>query len=215
MTRRLGRVVALGLGLGLAACGGSSKHSTATHPATTPTAASSPLAPYLLRNGDGGFEVFGTPVDQPTVAQWVAVSQSTAADGRRVSSEGFRGALEQDTATTSGGSGLDFVLELGSAAAATDEQAVQLREDIAAQGHVHVTRFSVPGIPGSTGIAAFGGKQGSAANVLFTEGRCLLLVGDGEAGSNYKAQVLTGAQAIYRRGTASSGPCAKANQLKL
>lgn len=213
MTRRLGALFALAVGL--AACGGGSKHSTATHPATTPTAASSPLAPYLLRNGDGGFEVFGTPIDQPTVAEWVKVSSSTSADGQRVRGEGFVDALEQDTATTTGGSGLDFVLELGSPAAARREQAVQLAEDIAAQGRVRVTRFSVPGIPGSVGIAAFGGRQGSAANALFTEGRCVLLVGDGEAGANYKSQVISGAQAIYQRGTASSGPCGAADQLKL
>jgi hypothetical protein len=195
------------LALVLAACGGGSKQSPATTPttSTSPAAGPSPLAVYLLRSGEGGFTV-STPIDQTTVAEWVSVSQSTAADGRRVRGEGFREALEQPTSTTSGGGGLDFVLELGSAAAAGREEAVELKEDVAEQGHVPVTHFRVSGIPGSDGIAASGGKRGTAANVLFTEGRCLLLVGNGAAGGS-KADVVAGALAIYRRSHASSGAC--------
>jgi hypothetical protein len=211
--------------MSLAACGGSSNQSsaspptsadpTSTHPTgtpATPAAGSSPLSAYLLRRGDGGFEVDASPVDQTTVGRWVTVSQSTAADGRRVRGEGFRDALQLQTATTTGGGGLDFVLELGSTAAARREEAVELKEDVAEQGHVAVTHFTIAGIPGSEGIAAPGGKQGSAANVLFTEGRCLLLVGDGEVASDYRAQAIAGAQAIYRRSDASDGICAQAGQ---
>jgi hypothetical protein len=153
--------------------------------------------------------VLSKPVDQVTAADWAKVSQSTAADRRRVEREGFREAVQQQTATGNGGGGLDFVLELGSATAAREEQAAQLDEDIAAQ-HVPITRFAVPGVPGASAIAAAGGKQGSTANVLFTEGRCLLLVGDGEVASGYRARVVAGAQAIYRRTAAGGGACAAA-----
>lgn len=195
---------------GLAACGGGKKSSPPAPPAKTTTApqtVTSPLDAYLLREGEGGFSVFSVPVVQPTIASWVKVSRSTVADGRRVQAEGFRGALEQATATSTGGTGLDFVLEVGSSAAARRELAVELREDIAEQGHYGVTRFTVPGIPASQGIAAVGGNRGSAANVLFTEGRCLLLVGNDEVDAKYKGYVLAGALALYRRTVATPGAC--------
>lgn len=200
--------LALALALGLAACGGGSKHSTSTP--TTPTAAAAPLTPYLLKEGEGGFEVFSTPLPQPTVADWLTVSKSTSIDGQRVKAEGFKAALQQATATSTGGTGLDFVLEVGSAAAARAEETAELKEDVIEQGHVHVTHFTVAGIPRSEGIAAAAGKRGSAANVLFTVGRCLLLVGNGEVGSRYKAHVVSGAQALYRRTIDAGGACTPA-----
>jgi hypothetical protein len=198
------------LAFGLSACGAGRKPSPPTAPpktATTPKTVKSPLDAYLLREGEGGFAVFSVAVVQPTIASWVKVSRSTAADGRRVHGEGFRGALEQATATSTGGTGLDFVLELSSAAAARREQAVELKEDVAEQGHYGVTRFTVPGVPGSQGIAATGGKRGSAANVLFTEGRCLLLVGNDEVDAKYRQYVVAGTLALYRRTVASPGAC--------
>lgn len=198
------------LALALAACGaGSSKHTTSTT-ARTPTSATAGLAPYLLKEGEGGFEVFSTPVPQPTVADWLAVSKSTSIDAQRVTSEGFAGALQQATATSSGGTGLDFVLELGSAASARAEESAELAEDVIEQGHVHVTHFTLAGIPRSEGIAAAAGKRGSAANVLFTVGRCLLLVGNGEVDARYRTYVEAGALALYRRTIAAGGPCTPA-----
>jgi hypothetical protein len=208
-TTRIAAAVAIAA-FGLAACGAGKKSSPPAAPArttTTPQTVTSPLDAYLLREGEGGFSVFSVPVVQPTIASWEKVSRSTAADGQRVKAEGFRGALEQATATSTGGTGLDFVLEVASAAAARTEQAVELREDIAEQGHYGVTRFTVPGIPGSVGIGATGGKKGSAANVLFTEGRCLLLVGNDEVDARYKAYVVAGAIALYRRTVATPGAC--------
>jgi hypothetical protein len=140
----------------------------------------------------------------------MTVSKSTSIDGQRVTSEGFVGALEQATATSTGGTGLDFVLELGSAAAARAEETAELAEDVIEQGHVHVTHFTVAGIPRSEGIAAAAGKRGSAANVLFTVGRCLLLVGNGEVDGRYRAYVDSGALAVYRRTISAGGACTPA-----
>lgn len=209
---------AIVVGLLLAACGAGSKHPPSTTSTTTPTtpaaARSSPLAVYLLRKGEGGFQV-SSPIDQTTAGQWMTVSQSTPADVRRVQTEGFREALEQPIATTSGGTGLDFVLELGSASDARREQAAELQEDIAEQGHVRIARFTVTGIPGSDGIAASEDRKGTAANVLFTEGRCLLLVGDGEAGTTDRARAIAGARAIYTRTDATPGACTRAGSPKV
>jgi hypothetical protein len=204
-TRGAGLVAVLALVL--AGCGGGSKAGSSSTGPTTPAPGSTRLAQYLLQEGEGGFDVFSTPIVQANVATWVAVSKSTAIDGQRVTGEGFAGALQQATATSTGGTGLDFVLQLGSATAARSEQAAELAEDVIEQGHVHVTHFTVPGIPGSEGIAAAAGKRGSAANVLFTEGRCVLLVGNGEVGSRYKAHVIAGALALYRRTISSGGVC--------
>jgi len=217
-SRRLRRLLLPGflglVGIPLAACGASQRHPTTTPPRTAPATTpslrpggSSKLTQYLLKEGEGGFAVFSVAVDQPTVTDWMKSSRSTAADGRRVVLEGFRDALQQETATATGGTGLDFVLELRSASAARHEEAVELREDIAEQGHVPVSRFTVSGVPGSEGISASEGKKGSAANVLFTVGRCLLLVGSGGVDPRYRADVIAGAQALYRRTAAAPGPC--------
>ncbi len=53
-------------------------------------------------------------------------------------SDGSREASQENTATTSGGGGLDYVLELGWPAAAQREQAVQLRTDITEPGLLHI-----------------------------------------------------------------------------
>jgi len=142
-------------------------------------------------------------------------SQSTPADARRVVREGFHDALQQETATSTGGTGLDFVLELGSPAAARQEEATELREDIAEQGHVGVSRFKVAGIPRSEGISASRGKEGSAANVLFTVGRCLLLVGTGGVDPRYRADVIAGAKALYLRTARAPGPCSSEGVLRV
>lgn len=218
--RTLAGLLGLGLGLSLAACGGSQKHpaAKATTPATPPAlrpGGTSKLVQYLLKDGEGGFTPFSVAVDQPTVTDWMKSSQSTPADARRVVQEGFRDALQQQTATATGGSGLDFVLELGSATAARHEEAVELTEDIAEQGHVRVSRFTVAGIPRSEGISASEGKKGSAANVLFTVGRCLILVGNGGVDPRYRTDVIAGARALYRRTAHAAGPCTAGGLLQV
>lgn len=206
------------LGIPLAACGGGgaaggaqqhppAKTTTPTTPPALRPGGSSKLVQYLLKEGEGGFTLFSVAVDQPTVSDWMKSSQSTPADARRVVQEGFHDALQQQTATPTGGTGLDFVLELGSAAAARHEEAVELREDITEQGRVRVSRFSVAGIPASKGISASEGKKGSAANVLFTVGRCLILVGSGGLDPRYRADVIAGAKALYLRTARAPGPC--------
>jgi len=107
------------------------------------------------------------------------------------------------------------VLELGSAAAARHEQAIQLEEDIAEQGNVRVSRFTVSGIPRSQGISASQGTKGSAANVLFTVGRCVILVGSGGVDPRYKADVAAGARALYQRTASAPGPCASGGLLQV
>src|SRR5271155_1353444 len=61
---------------------------------TTTTAAqhapTTPLEAYLVRTRDGAYAAYGVPTDLKTLAQWAQSGQNTAADVRRVQSEGFK-----------------------------------------------------------------------------------------------------------------------------
>jgi hypothetical protein len=67
------------------------------------------------------------------------------------------------------------------------------------------TRFPVAGIPGAEGW----GQPDADANILFTEGRCLMLVGDELASvTDNKPPVLAAAGAVWARTHGRLGACA-------
>ena len=81
-----------------------------------------------------------------------------------------------DVGAPSTGGGLSLVVELGSRKSADAELSVQLRQDIAGQGPgARIQHFMVPGVTSARGFTVVTAIPGSAANALFTEGRCLLL----------------------------------------
>ena len=118
--------------------------------------------------------------------------------------EGFKAALTQHTTGSNGAAGLSFVIALASHAAATAEERVQLNEDISENSAV--TRFTIKQLPTSEGFAAQG--TNSAANVLFVEGSCVLLVGDETDGAaNPRPPVIAGALKVYGRTAHRAGVC--------
>jgi uncharacterized membrane protein YtjA (UPF0391 family) len=77
------------------------------------------------------------------------------------------------------GEALSLALVFGSARVAKQELKASISEGVKAQGKATIKRFTVAAIPGSFGFSAFeAGHSGGAANVLFSTGRCFLLVGN-------------------------------------
>jgi hypothetical protein len=75
------------------------------------------------------------------------------------------------------GSGLSWVMQLGSAASARAELKVVLTESRAASGGTFTT-FSVPAIPSARGFRESGGGS-IGDNIVFADGPFLYLVGQG------------------------------------
>lgn len=165
------------------------------------------LTPYVVRAGDEtGFSINGTPKLFSTAASWVAGDANAKAEAAHLQEEGFRAALSASTSTVSGNPGLSFVLELGSHASALSEERAQLKADMAENSPAKITRITSNHAPTSEGFTAKG-KFG-AANLLFVEGRCVLLVGDAiKGGATNISPVLAGAFRIYARTNSSGGAC--------
>jgi hypothetical protein len=104
---------------------------------------------------------------------------------------------------SSKGQGVSWAMELGSASAAAREKAAELQQF--ASTAPGATRFTVAGVPGAEGW----GQPYADANILFTEGRCLMLVGDQlAAGSDNKPVVLAAVRAVWARTHDKPGACA-------
>jgi hypothetical protein len=167
------------------------------------------LSRFTARPGEEtGFSPQGKPHGYRTARSWLAgggeKGRRLTTDAARLNGEGFVAALVQHmtyVAAPSTGGGLSLVLELGSRKSAHAELTVQLRQDIAGLGRgAMIRRFAVPGVPTARGFTVvISGMPGSAANALFTEGRCLLLVGDAIPTGNPAPPVKAGVKAIYRR----------------
>jgi hypothetical protein len=145
-----------------------------------------------------------SPVDYKTTAA-LQTNQAgySATQINRLGSEGFRAAAVEQTGN---GNGLSFVFELGSRATAKREVAAEVAED--QQNSPAGVRFKVTAIPGAVGLAypnQSGG--GGGGNVLFQEGRCMLLVGDLGTTSAYRKPAVAGATAIWKRTHAETGAC--------
>jgi hypothetical protein len=167
------------------------------------------LSRFTARLGEEtGFSPQGTPHVYRTARSWLASGGETGrrltTDAARLNGEGFVAALVQHmtyVAAPSAGGGISLVLELGSRKSADAELPVQLRQDIAGQGvGATIRRFKIPGVPSARGFTVvISLMPGSAANALFTEGRCLLLVGDAVPTGNPATPVKAGVTAIFRR----------------
>jgi len=143
-----------------------------------------------------------------TTASWDKGEAGEAADTRRLNEEGFRAALTVHT-TGSNKAGLSDVLELGTPSAAEHEVAARFHQFVAEE-HPS-SQFTVATIPDSHGYEASGNGKVDA-NVLFSEGSCVLLVGDQvPSGMDPKPALIAGALNVYGRTARSNGVCTRAS----
>ena len=167
-----------------------------------PVAVLASLRPYLITgNEETGYRIQGAPRGYLNAASYAAFATNTTASALKRA--GFRQALVENTGAGQA-AGLSFVQEYATASDAEREQPVLLSDDLNGQP----ARFSVSGVPGSDGFGLPSPGQGQQgdANVLFREGRCLLLVGDESEQHDFRAAVITGVRAIYAR-THGHGAC--------
>jgi hypothetical protein len=178
-----------------AACGSGSQSSTPKLP----------LSAYLVR----GQEETGLPPSGPatrylTATKWTSDVPDGAAEASRLTQEGFREVVSVQTGSAKG-QGVSWAMELGSASAAAREKAAELQAFAYGPQAPGATRFPVAGIPGAEGW----GQSDTDANILFTEGRCLMLIGDELAsGTDNKPTVVSAVNAVWARTHGKPGACA-------
>lgn len=180
---------------------------TAVAPAATnPTAA---LLKLLPRGGEmTGFLAHGSVHASVNIAGATAFDPPAfkKSDSANLRRDGFRATVYQEQVSATDG-GVAGVTELRSAAAA----AAYARFTFAASSEpgpaagsstqVRFVRFKVPGVPGAEGASQISRiRKGTDSNVQWTEGRCLIQVGDGTTSEQPDASpLIAAAQAIYRR----------------
>ena len=167
-----------------------------------------PLQDRLIKRGDfAGFRPEPTKHSFKTAKAWVAggphvpVAQ-TSAEIARLRREGFVAVLSEFLDRGSArGSGLSWVMELGSAASARAELRVGLTENKAASGG-SFSAFSIPAVPGAQGYRVSGGGSG-AENIFFADGPFLYLVGQGWSSANKnpptRGGLIKAVTTLYRR----------------
>lgn len=136
-----------------------------------------------------------------TPAQWTSDGvPDAAAENKRLANEGFREVMSVPTSQ-----GISWAMQLGSASAAAREEAAEFKGFASGpQVPTNTQRFTISGIPSADGWI----YPNADANVLFTEGPCLMLVGDDLTTSDNKLPVVAAAHAIWTRTHGKPGPCA-------
>lgn len=178
--------------------------------ATSVAAASTgslPLSARLIRASDfPGYSVQPGRTAYRTIRAWAAFASSrnlppaqAASDRARLRREGFRGGLSEYLERHSiPQSGVSWVAQFGSAAAARSELTLTLREST---GGGPFSTFAVAGVPGARAWRVAGNFVGE--NVLFTDGPFLYLVGQGwspgEPNPPTRAGLVAAVQRLYRR----------------
>lgn len=207
LTSILSAVAVMAVGCGSSGKSATTKSASATSAAAaTPAAAKLPVGAYLVRGQEEtGLAPTGQTTHYLTATQWTSNGvPNGAAEAKRLTQEGFREAMSVQTGSTKG-QGVSWAMELGSASAATREKAAELREFAYGPVAPGATRFTVAGVPGAEGW----GQPNTDANILFTEGRCLMLVGDQLASStDNKPPVVAAVHAVWARTHGKPGVCA-------
>ena len=207
LTATLAAVAVMALG-----CGGSNKSATTksssatstaatTGAAPTPAASNQSLSAFLVRgHEETGMQPTGPATVYRTATQWTSNGvPNAAAEDKRLAQEGFRQVTSVQT-----GQGVSWAMELGSASAAAREKAAELKEFAYGPGApTTTTRFTVSGVPSADGWVF----PNADANALFTEGRCLMLIGDDLTTSDNKLPVVAAVHAIWARTHGNPGVC--------
>lgn len=179
-----------------AACGSASQSSTSQLP----------LSAYLVRgHEETGLQPTGRATHYLSATQWTSNGvPNAAAEEMRLAQEGFREAMSVQTGSTKG-QGVSWAMQLGSASAAAREKAAELQEFAHGPGAPGATRFTIPGVPSAEGWTV----PSQVANILFTEGRCLMLVGDQLASAtDNKPPVVAAVRAVWAHTHGKPGACA-------
>jgi hypothetical protein len=166
-----------------------------------------PLSARLIKGGEFLGFTLKAPTSYKTAKAWVATGahiRLTATQARaevaRLTREGFKELLAEFLDSAQGpGSGLSWVMQLGSPASARAELAAEVRDE-KAQGQAAET-FRVSAIPGAVG---FGGSFGNSGgeNIVFADGSFFYLVGNGWSGSTHnprRAALIEAATKLYKR----------------
>jgi hypothetical protein len=160
------------------------------------------LTAYLVHGSqETGFSTQGAPSLMKSLSSYLASQYGAGSDRARLKAEGFREFATVGTGGPSGEQGGSFALELGSPSAAVHEQAASLALAKQSQGAGKLVPFTVPGVPGSTGVHAVGSQ--ATSNVYWHEGTCTLWVGDTDS----SGPVIAAAQAIWGATHARKGVC--------
>lgn len=160
------------------------------------------LTAYLVHGSqETGFSTQGAPSVMKSLNSYLASQYGAGSDPTKLKAEGFKEFATVGTGGPEGKQGGSFALELGSPSAAVHEQAASLASARQGQAGAKLVPFTVPGVPGSTGVHAVGSQ--ATSNVYWHEGTCALWVGDfGSSGP-----VIAAAQAIWAATHARNGAC--------
>jgi hypothetical protein len=170
-----------------------------------------PLRDRLIKKGDfAGFRPESRTHSFRTAKAWViggphVPAAQMSAEIARLHRQGFVAVLAEFLDRGSArGSGLSWVMQLGSAASARAELKVDLTENKAqttAQGG-SFSAFAVPKIRGARGYRVSGGGT-VGENIFFADGPFLYLVGQGWSSADRhpptRAGLITAATTLYRR----------------
>ena len=160
------------------------------------------LTGYLVDSSqETGFTTQGASSVETSLESYMSSDFGASSDSTTLKAEGFKEFADVNTGGPSGEQGGSFALELGSSSAALHEQAASLTAAKQDQGGATLVPFTVPGVPGSTGIHAVGSQ--STSNVYWSEGTCVLWVGDTDS----SGPVIAAAQAIWGATHARKGVC--------
>ena len=160
------------------------------------------LTAYVVHGSqETGFSTQGAPTVTRSLDSYLSNDPTASSDRERLKSEGFTQFATVGTGGPNAEQGGSFALELGSTSAAVHEQPLLLASAMQNQGGEKVVRFTVPDVPGSTGIHAAGAQPSS--NVYWHEGKCVLWVGDTAS----SGPVIAAAQAIWATTHRRKGAC--------
>ncbi len=210
-TSRRGGLFLAGLlaaGLGAAGCGGSTSTSASS---STPTAAptvtsgasaaavippASLVAPAAAMQGYTPSGAMQTATAAQAWAQDSGESDEVSHETARLTGEGFREGVGQHYKGTAGSAALSLALVFNTPEGAKKEVTHYLQVD--PRYGLHLESAKVAAIPGSIIVG-----EGPAGNVLFTTGRCFLLVGDelgapSSSPSQVNAVPIAAATALYQ-----------------
>lgn len=162
---------------------------TATTPPPIPPATLVPSASQLPGFAHAKFTIHATTSIDFYVEEFTEDSRlQEVAESSELQRLGFEEASEEYF-TAPGREGVAEAVVLNSPASAISEFTTSLRSDHASFEKRGLVQAPVPGLPGAVALGDFvGGRRGATDNVLFTSGRCFLLVADRLPHASNRAQ---------------------------